>query len=128
MRFTFCFLQLAGAAARERFRQIEEGEAIERARYESVYLQLELARSMWEHRCSFECSGTALTLNPPKRYGFKIYRYANETCGPSLRMWWGTWKPRRRILWGKPGIPSYEGELLADAMCGHPFEPVEEET
>lgn len=55
-------------------------------------------------------------------FGFRIYRYAGES-GPSVRVWWGDWKSKRRFLWGQAATPSYEGELLAAEIMLAPPAP-----
>lgn len=121
-RLRFCFLQLAGAAGRERFAQLAEGQAIAKAHYESVYLHVEAAfpitRFVWDHP---NLDFVAGAIPPPKRYGLKIHRYANESCG-RLRVCWGTRK-WRRILWGTRPPATYEGELLAEEVSKGPGEP-----
>jgi hypothetical protein len=108
------------------FTALIQGEKIQRASYEHVYLEMEAAwlpdRTEWPPLpVIIEIAACAVSepwpprVKPPNRYGFKLYRYVDQR-GPWLRAWWGR-RRRTWVLWGGRAIPTYEGEELADLVC-----------
>lgn len=107
----FCFV----LARSMKYREIKRDRPkISYARYESTFLHLELSVTAPSPRV------IPPTHEPERvathRYGFKLYRYKTDQCGPSLRAWWGKRESGRIILWGERGPAGYEGAQLHEEV------------